>query len=149
MKEHEVFRLLKNYHAERVGIKKLLACMVEDGNAVFYPTGGNYGDRVQTQFDPGSYLDKMLRKCEQERHFYRDTLAEIKIKSDQLDELMRAVSRLPGEDKIVIIDTLIGGESVTAFAERTGQVERTVIRQRKRAVERIAYAMNKKKIETV
>jgi hypothetical protein len=144
----EIINLLKNYHAEREAVQKMIACMKKDGESVYYPNPTELGNKVQVQFNQGEFLDDLLRRCESERRVYRTMIQSIKELSFKLDLLISCVNSLPGHLKLAVIDTMIGDETIEDFAKRNNKSCETIVRYRSDAVDKIFAKMNKPRVRT-
>ena len=144
--ESDITNLLINYHAERESISKTIANLQKQAADLFYPGGSSDDIRVQTEFSQGQLIDAMLRRCDESREYQRRTLRDIKHMSDTLDRLMFHVNALPGKLKLIVIDTMIEGETIRSYAERMGKLPETVSRHKRRALSILVRRMNNTKI---
>lgn len=141
-----VQRLLENYLAEREAISKVAKQLQAEADSLLYPSVSFENTPVQQQFNQGAYLETLLNRCEQSRQYYRQTVSDLIDQANTLDLMMRSVNRLPGHLKLVVIDTMINGESVGSYAERKGLSEETIVRYRMQAVSRLYYTMTARKV---
>ena len=144
--ESDITNLLINYHAERESISKTITNLQKQADDLFYPGGSSDYIRVQTEFSQGQLIDSMLRRCDESREYQRRTLRDIKDMSDTLDRLMFHVNGLPGKLKLIVIDTMIEGETIRSYAERMGKLPETVSRHKRRALSILVRRMNNTKI---
>lgn len=136
-------QLLENYKAERKAISKIVENLVSDGEMVFWD-GGSDNPKVQTQFSQSNFLDRLLVKCEDERTYYKKTLADLKRKTDELDKLVMCINRLRGDTKLVIIETYVNKVPVGEYSLKSGKSEETIRRYRNDGVAVIASMMGRK-----
>lgn len=143
--ESDITNLLINYHAERESISKTITNLQKQAADLFYPE--SFHDiKVQNEFRQGQLIDSMLRRCDESREYQRRTLRDIKDMSDTLDRLMFHVNGLPGKLKLIVIDTMIEGETIRSYAERMGKLPETVSRHKRRALSILVRRMNNTKI---
>lgn len=143
--ESDITNLLINYHAERESIAKTIANLQKQADDLYYPE--SFHDiKVQNEFRQGQLIDSMLRRCDESREYQRRTLKDIKQMSDTLDRLMFYVNALPGKLKLIVIDTMIEGETIRSYAERMGKLPETVSRHKRRALSILVRRMNNTKI---
>ena len=143
--ESDITNLLINYHAERESISKTIVNLQKQAADLFYPE--SFRDiRVQNEFSQGQLIDSMLRRCDESREYQRRTLRDIKDMSDTLDRLMFHVNRLPGKLKLLVLDVMIGGESIKSYAIKIDRSVETVSRMKSKAIDLVCSNMNKTRI---
>ncbi len=146
--KQEMINLLKHYRAERESIDALLVEMAKDLDIVFVPDrGGDLGVVVQRQHDYGKQIDALLRKCDVARTIQRETLLNMKQRTEVLDRLMFCLTKMPGDLRVIITDIVMADETLEDFAAKTGKSIATVKRRKEVAVDVLYAKLTKRKVE--
>ena len=143
---NEIIRLLENYKDERRAIETTLKNLVEESDTLMYPSQPVGDVCVQSGFNQGALIDSLMRRCEQSRQYYLNTLRDMKQTTATLDRLLFNVNRLPGKLKVLVLDVMIGGESIKSYAIRVDRAVESVSRMKSKAIDLVYSGMNKTRI---
>ena len=143
---NEIIRLLENYKDERQAIETTLKNIVKESDALMYPGQPADNVRVQSGFSQAALMDSLIHRCEQSRQYYLNTLKDMKQTTATLDRLLFNVNRLPGKLKVLVLDIMIGGESIKSYAIKVDRSVETVSRMKNKAIDLVYSSMNKTRI---
>lgn len=143
----EMTRLLCDYKRERESIDKMLETLSYDLDMCYYP--GSSGDdiKVSTQYDQGKAIETMLQRCSEADQVKRETLLTIKRQTEQLDKLMLCMAKLPGDQRDVLISTLIWGQTYEDYSHEHGISIRQVGNVRRRAIDNLYTRVTRRRVE--
>lgn len=138
MSRDEVTDYLTHYRAERKSINEMLKAMAGDVGAEYYPQAYSFDKpNVQQQQNVSAMIDGMMERWENANSLQRRIITEARIKTQSLDRILFAVWRLPARQRLVVMATVMGNESITDYARRTNWSKATVTRDRTRALNRL------------
>ena len=144
----EMIRLLRDYKKERESLKKMMDALGDDVDMAYYPAVNPGGDvQVSTQYDQGKAIDTLFQRCSEADYIKRDTLITIKRQSDDLDRLMLCLAKLPGEERDVLMSTLMEGMTYEDYSFERGISVRQVGNIRRRAVDNLYDRVTKRRVE--
>ena len=142
-----MIRLLRDYKKERESIDKLLETLSHDLNMLYYPSSGTGDVKVSTQYDQGKAIDTMLQRCADADHIKKETLLTIKRQTEDLDRLMLCLAKLPGEERDVIMSTLMGGQTYEDYSFESGISVRQVGNIRRRGIDNLYDRVTRRRVE--
>lgn len=149
MTNDELKNLLRNYQHERATLADMLKQMAKECDAVFYPSDTGYDkDPIQKQYDQSNQIDLILSQCDEERKLVRDTLMEIKDRTNTLDLLMYNLLKLNGYQRYILIKTSMHDWTTQAVSIELNRAEDTIKSHKQSAMDKLLKLMNTERIRT-
>lgn len=143
----EMIRLLRDYKKERESLKKMMDALGDDVDMTYYPAASQTDVQVSAQYDQGKAIDTLFHRCSEADYIKRDTLLTIKRQSDDLDRLMLCLAKLPGEERDVLMSTLMEGMTYEEYSFERGISVRQVGNIRRRAVDNLHDRVTRRRVE--
>lgn len=143
----EMIRLLRDYEKERESLKKMTESLGDDVDMAYYPAAIQTDVRVSTQYDQGKAVDTLFHRCSEAEYIKRDTLLTIKRRTEQLDKLMLCMAKLPGDQRDVLISTLIWGQTYEDYSHEHGISIRQVGNVKRRAIDNLYTRVTRRRVE--
>ena len=148
IKKNEMISLLRNYRAERESIDAMVRTLSYDLDLVYAPPSATPKDViVQTQYDVGKQIDKLLRQCAEADQVKRDTLIAIKRRTQMLDRIMLCLAKLPGDERDVLMATLVGRVSYDDYGLAAELSSKQVSRIRQQALDDLYDRLTRRRVE--
>jgi DNA-directed RNA polymerase specialized sigma24 family protein len=139
----DLIQQLQSYRDERHNIDRLLKLAASEAEADLYPPGvDTEKDRVQTSFDSGEAGERLVGRLVSVRKHLAECLRELRERSEKLDRLLLAVSKLPAHQGRVIIGLYIDGHDESTVAQQMGKSEGTICGYRKEAIRTLTRSVN-------